>query len=216
MTVITDEKGFQTSFSAMLKEASWGAHERAAQAPFMAQLIGGDLALERYADLVVQMYFAYRALEGAADALDDDPVAGPFVTDRLTRLPALEADLAHLLGPDWASTIEPLPATSAYVDRLHEVCFTWPGGFVGHHYVRYLGDLSGGQYIGKVVARTYGLDGDGVQFFRFEAIDDLAGFKDDYRDLLDAAPWDLDEKRRIIDEILLAYQLNTDVLDALS
>jgi heme oxygenase len=58
------------------------------------------------------------------------------------------------------------------------------------------------------------LETDGVQFYRFDEIDDLAGFKDDYRDLLDAAPWDLDEERCIIDEILLAYQLNTDVLEA--
>ena len=34
-------------------------------------------------------------------------------------------------------------------------------------------------------------------------------FKDEYRARVDAAPWDEDEQSRIVDEIKLAFRLNT-------
>jgi heme oxygenase len=217
MTAIVGEAGARAPFSEMLKAASWTAHEQAAQSPFMAGLMAGDLPRERYADLVAQQHAAYAVLEAAAEAMADDPVAGPFVRPELTRLPALEADLRFLLGDDWRSAVQPNAATRTYVDRLREVCFDWPGGFVAHHYVRYMGDLSGGQFIAKVVVRNYGLDGtDGTAFYDFTGLDDLSAFKDGYRQRLDAAPWGLDEQQRIVDEILLAYELNTAVLHALA
>ena len=100
--------------------------------------------------------------------------------------------------------------------RLHEVA-GWPGGFVAHHYTRYLGDLSGGQHIGRVVARHYGLTPDhGGRFSRFESISDPSAFKDAYRRSLDAAPWDHDERQEVVEEIRTAYRLNTAVFDDLA
>ncbi|PJI51496.1 hypothetical protein CTI14_59355, partial [Methylobacterium radiotolerans] len=58
-----------------------------------------------------------RALEGAGERMRQDPVASVFLSDKLTRLPALEADLAFLLGPEWRERIAPLPTTQRYVDR---------------------------------------------------------------------------------------------------
>ena len=71
----------------------------------------GEGTRDDYIALVAQHWFIYEALEAAADSIKDDPVASTFVSDKLTRLPALEADLAFLIGPDWRDTITPLPAT---------------------------------------------------------------------------------------------------------
>src|SRR3546814_9337213 len=87
-----------------------------------------------------------------------DPVASVFITDRLTRLPALEADLEFLIGPDWRERIHPLPTTERYVDRIRTVGTEWAGGFVAPHYTRYLGDLSAGQFIGRLRQRSFGLE----------------------------------------------------------
>ncbi|MBE9373733.1 biliverdin-producing heme oxygenase [Saccharopolyspora sp. HNM0983] len=202
-----------TRFSAALREATWAEHERAESAGFMRGLLAGDLPSGAYADLTAQHYFAYRVLEQAAESMRGDPVAGPFVFDELTRLPALERDLHHLLGDDWADRIRPNTATQRYCARLQEVCFTWPGGFIAHSYTRYLGDLSGGQAIRGTVERTFGLtDGVGAEFYRFPGIPRPREFKDDYRGRLDGAPWSPDEQGRVIDEVLEAYRHNTDVL----
>lgn len=213
MPVIADGAEARTTFSEQLRAASWEAHEHAARAPFMKALVAGELPRERFADLVAQQYFAYDVLEEAGRAMAGDPVAGPFVDRRLERVPALEADLAFLVGPGWRSAVAPTDRTRAYVARLREVCFDWPGGFVAHHYVRYLGDLSGGQHLGRIAARRYDLaDGDGVRFYDFAELGDLDAYKEAYRAGLDAAPWTVEEQQRIIDEILRAYQLNADVL----
>lgn len=144
-----------------------------------------------------------------------DPVAAPFDLPGLRRRQALEADLAYFSGPRWRARIEPGEAASRYCERIREACFDWPGGFVAHGYTRYLGDLSGGQYIGRQVREALGLAAgdDGVRFYRFPGRP--KAYKDRYRALLDAAPWDADEQRRVVDEVKAAYRLNAAVTEEL-
>ncbi|WP_018349531.1 heme oxygenase (biliverdin-producing) [Longispora albida] len=199
-------------FSADLRAATWSDHQKAESTAYLEALMRGQLSLGQYAEMVAQHYFAYVVLEEAAAVMRRDPVASVFAVPELDRLPALEADLAYLLGDGWAGQITASASTERYCARLREVCFGWPGGFVAHHYTRYLGDLSGGQFIRKSVARTYGLTTGGVAFYDFPEIGDLKAFKIQYRDALDAAPWTAEEQQRIITETALAYELNTDVL----
>jgi heme oxygenase len=199
------------SFSAALRERSSGSHSRSEHAGFMSDLLKGDGSREDYIALVAQHYFIYEALESACERMCKDPVAAVFISDKLTRLPALEADLEFLIGPGWQDTIAPLPTTQRYVDRIDEVGATWVGGFVAHHYTRYLGDLSGGIFIGRVMQRRFGFETNGVGFYLFDDIADPNAFKDVYREQLDAAPWDDAERERVIDEVLLAYQFNTEL-----
>lgn len=203
-------------FSTFLRERSSGAHSSSEGAGFMSDLVKGDGTRDDYIALVAQHYFIYEALEATADRMKHDPVAAPFITDRLTRLPALEADLEFLVGEHWRDEIGMLPTTARYVDRIRTVGATWPAGFVAHHYTRYLGDLSGGLFIGKVMARRFGFDTKGIGFYIFDDIADPQAFKQHYREQLDAAPWDDAEKERIVDEVLVAYQFNTDLFEDLA
>ncbi len=213
MTTATSDTEAPQSFSAALRAVTWGDHQKAEGAPFMQAIMRGTAQRDDYAQLVAQHYFAYVDLEASAAAMKDDEIAGAFVFDELTRVPALREDLAFLLGPDWESRIVATPATQDYCARLREVGATWPGGFVAHHYTRYLGDLSGGQHVGRAVERIFELpDHQGASFYRFDQIEDPTAFKDDYRALLDQAAWSADEQARIIDEIRVAYEMNTRVL----
>jgi len=203
-------------FSIALRERSSGAHSRSEGAGFMSDLMKGEGTREDYIALVAQHWFMYAALEQAAERMRRDAVASVFISDKLTRLPALEADLEFLVGSDWRDSISPLPTTKRYVDRIDHVGRTWAGGFVAHHYTRYLGDLSGGQFIGRLMARRFGFETNGVGFYVFDDIADAKAFKDVYREQLDAAPWDAAEQQRVIDEVLLAYRMNTEVFDDLA
>ncbi|MEU1704463.1 biliverdin-producing heme oxygenase [Streptomyces sp. NPDC005706] len=205
------------SFSTVIRTASHQQHVAAETSSFMGDLLGGRLGVAAYARYTEQLWFVYEALEGAAGRLAADPVAGPFIRPELLRLPALERDLAHLRGPRWRSEVSALPATEAYADRVRECAERWPGGYVAHHYTRYLGDLSGGQIIRDRAERTWGFarKGDGVRFYVFEDISNPAAFKRSYREHLDAVDADELERQRIVSECKRAFALNTAVFQAL-
>lgn len=202
-------------FAAQLREATRAEHERTEQAPFVLALMTGELDRDAYAALLGQSFLFYSVLEQAAAEQREEPVAGRFVFDSLARRAALQADLRWLLGRRWRSKVVPLPATQRYVDRLRQVCFSWPGGFVAHHYTRYLGDLSGGQIIRHRLRASYGLEHDGVRFYIFDQISKPKLFKDSYRRRLDQAPWSHGERTRIVAEVDQAFRLNRGVFDDL-
>ncbi|MGW9450993.1 biliverdin-producing heme oxygenase [Streptomyces sp. NPDC055632] len=199
-----------TPFSTLIRTASHEQHTEAETSSFMGDLLGGRLGVDAYARYTEQLWFVYRALEEGAEALREDPVAGPFIQPELFRTAALEQDLAHLRGPDWRDGLSPLPATEAYAERVAECARDWPAGYVAHHYTRYLGDLSGGQIIRDKAERTWGFarKGDGVRFYVFEEISNPAAFKRAYRELLDGVNADDLEKQRIIDECKRAFDFN--------
>ncbi|MEW1903342.1 biliverdin-producing heme oxygenase [Streptomyces sp. NPDC086147] len=199
-----------TPFSTLIRTASHEQHTEAETSSFMGDLLGGRLGVDAYARYTEQLWFVYRALEEGAEALREDPVAGPFIQPELFRTAALEQDLAHLRGPDWRDGLAPLPATAAYAERVAECARDWPAGYVAHHYTRYLGDLSGGQIIRDKAERTWGFarKGDGVRFYVFEEISNPAAFKRAYRELLDGVNADDLEKQRIIDECKRAFDFN--------
>ncbi|MFF7973931.1 biliverdin-producing heme oxygenase [Streptomyces sp. NPDC007905] len=204
-------------FSTVIRTASHERHVEAETSTFMSDLLGGRLGVAAYARYTEQLWFVYEALESATERLAADPVAGPFIRPELLRLPALERDLAHLRGPRWRSGLSALSATRAYADRIRECAERWPGGYVAHHYTRYLGDLSGGQIIRDRAERTWGFakKGDGVRFYVFEGISNPAAFKRSYRELLDAVEADELDRQRIVAECRRAFALNTGVFQAL-
>ncbi|SOD58941.1 heme oxygenase [Streptomyces zhaozhouensis] len=206
-------------FSALIRRASHAQHEAAHDSSFMDDLLGGRLGVGSFRRYTEQLWFVYRALERPAGALAEDPVAGPFVRPELFRVPSLERDLDHLHGgADWRAAVAPLPATGRYTERIAEVAEGWPGGYVAHHYTRYLGDLSGGQVVRNVAEKTWGLArrGDGVRFYVFDAVPNPAAFKREYRAALDAIAVDHAERERIVEECRLAFELNITLLRELA
>lgn len=199
------------AFSARLRDATADLHDEATKAPYLADLMHGRIDAAGYAHMVAQHWYAYRDIEEIAATYVGDPIVAAFHSDALNRLPAIEADLEALLGEQWQDLITPSDATKRYTARIRE-CAGWPGGYVAHHYTRYVGDLSGGQAIRRVVDRTIGL---GTSFYDFTGLGDLKAFKKGYRQHLDTAPWDEAEQARVIAEARRAYELNIEVLRSL-
>ncbi|MCO7194568.1 heme oxygenase (biliverdin-producing) [Pseudonocardia sp. McavD-2-B] len=195
------------TLSADLRQATWAVHERAHRCSYFGALFDGDLPLDAYTLLAEQYVAIYTALEEAGDALAADPVAAPFVIDELRRVPALHADLDALGG----GVPRVLPSTAAYVARLREAASD-PALFVAHHYTRYLGDLAGGQVVGKVLQRTYGIEGPGRLFYDFRALGSPSAFRTRYRALLDDAAWTPAQRGRLLAEAVHAFELNIAVL----
>ena len=215
MTITLDEAvpAPPAPFSTVIREASRGEHHEAENTGFSQALVDGRLHRDAYAALMGQTLLVYTVLEEAAFAQRSDPVGQTFWFPELLRVPSIERDLEFLSGPGWRDGLVPMPATQRYIDRVREVAFDWAGSFMAHQYTRYLGDLSGGQIIARTLQGAYDLDLGGLRFYRFEDIPKPKVFKDEYRARVDAAGWDAEEQSRIIEEIKLAFRLNTHMYD---
>lgn len=199
-------------FSQALRDRTRASTDDGPGAAFMRDLMTGKGTRDDYIALVSQQYFVYQSLEAAGAAFAADQVAARFLTPQLTRLPAIEEDLHFLLGSAWRSGVRALPTTERYVRRIAEVTNQrWTGGFVAHHYTRYLGDLSGGQAIRGLMQRQFGFETNGVGFFLFDQIAKPKEFKRIYREQLDAVDWDETERERVIAEVGLAYRFTTEL-----
>jgi heme oxygenase len=205
-------------FSDAIRAATADAHRLAERTPFLGQLLGGELPLRAYGRLVAQHHAIYAALEAANARVAADPIVGGFVQDDVVRFPALERDVVAVLGSKWRQQPEAalVPATVEYCDRLREVGERWLGGWVGHQYVRYLGDLSGGLFIRRRIEAVFGIDAStGTAFYDFPQVPDPDAWKVAYRRRLDELPWDDQERARVTDEVLAAYRWNTQILEQL-
>ena len=201
-----------TRLSTAMREGSRAEHEAAESTSFMAELLDGRLVAQAYTDYLSRYRGVYAALEDSVRSHAGDPLVGAVHDAALERLAAIDADLAH-----WAPERDPAapvdsPATTAYVARIRhaadEAAAGWGGALVAHHYTRYLGDLSGGQAIGRILDRSFDLDGAGVAFYDFAEIPKPKPYKDAYRARLDALALDGAGVARVVAEVKVVFGLN--------
>lgn len=196
--------------SVAMKEGSMTEHAAAEHSPFVSELLAGQVNERGYADYLLRLRAVYGALESVIRIHSDDPLVAAVFDPALERLPAIDADLDHWLPGGAREVVS--PAVDAYRDRITDA--TWGGALVAHHYTRYLGDLSGGQIIGKILNRTFGLDGCGLAFYYFPVR--AKPFKDSYRARLDGLSLDADAMDRTVNEVRVAFGLNQALFDELA
>ncbi|MGV0805125.1 biliverdin-producing heme oxygenase [Mycolicibacterium setense] len=198
------------SLSAAMRQDSTDQHDAAEQSPFVTELLSGRVNEQGYVDYLLRLRAIYAALETAIREHRDDTLVGAVYDPALERLDAIDADLAH-----WAPGADreiDSPAVRAYCARFTDS--PWGGALLAHHYTRYLGDLSGGQAIGRILGRSFDLDGEGLAFYHFPMRP--KPYKDAYRARLDGLGLDDEEIARVVDEVKLAFGLNQRVFDELA
>jgi heme oxygenase (biliverdin-producing, ferredoxin) len=198
--------------SIAMREGSQSEHDAAENANFIGELLAGRIAPAGYVAYLRQLHTVYAALEEAVRSHRDDPIVAAVYDPALERLAALEADLDHW-APGATSYATDSPAAARYAERLTTA--DWGGLLLAHHYTRYLGDLSGGQAIGRILDRTFELDGAGLAFYDFPQISKPKIYKDAYRDRLDALALDHDDQRRVVAEVKATFGLNHALFDEL-
>ncbi|GAA2365546.1 MULTISPECIES: heme oxygenase (biliverdin-producing) [Gordonia] len=196
--------------SEQMKQGSSSEHEQAENSEFISELLAGRINEAGYIAYLQRLRIVYDALERASRALADDPQVSLVHDPALERVATIDADLAH-----WSArggiVPEPVdsPAADAYAARITESA-SRGGHLVAHHYTRYLGDLSGGQAIGRLLDREFELGGEGVSMYSFELATANKPYKDAYRAKLDAIGDSLSaaDRERIVDEVRVAFRLN--------
>lgn len=188
-----------------IRDASAEEHRATENSAFITALMAGELSLTDYARYLAQYAWIYEALESRPSRPDDFAL----FDQRLRRLPSIESDLAHLGAADWRSAHPPLPSTSAYAAHLRQLVLARDDvRYLAHHYTRYLGDLSGGQIIARLLQRHYGASDAQLSFYAFDDIENLVLFKRAYRGLINEYPFAGGDVDILTAEVLLAFRAN--------
>jgi heme oxygenase (biliverdin-producing, ferredoxin) len=181
----------------------------------MRRLLRGELPLERYRALLRNLYDIYLALEAALVKHAHHPSLERVVIPALFRSTALAADLDQLDGGDWRDLLAE-PATGRYVARLEQIEQEDPALLVAHAYVRYLGDLNGGQILKGIVAPMLPPpSGAALSFYEFGSPDDVRDYRRTFSDGLRKTPLADDVIQRIVLEAHLAFDFHRELFEEL-
>ena len=207
MTVLHDTSPDidDVALSAAMRDGSRAEHEAAENSVFMSELLAGRINEAGYADYLRRLRMVYAEMESTIRANLGDSAVAAVHDPALERLAAIDADLEHW-APGAGHEVDS-PAADAYRERLQDAA-AWGGLLVAHHYTRYLGDLSGGQAIGRILDREFDLDGAGIAFYAFAEIPKPKPYKDRYRDRLDGLGFSPTDISRVVDEVKVAFNLN--------
>ncbi len=199
------------ALAGQLREGTKKSHTMAENTGFVACFLKGVVEKKSYRKLISDLYFVYSAMEEEIErlVLDNHPVVKFIGFKELFRKETLENDLKYYYGDNWIKQIQISDSAQSYVDRIRYVAKESPELLVGHHYTRYIGDLSGGQILKKIAKKALNIDGNqGLDFYEFSMIDDEKKFKKSYSDILNNLPINQDIANKIIDEANQAFIYN--------
>lgn len=205
----------QPPLSQRLRQVTAAHHTRVERSGPMPALLRGELGLTAYCMLLRNLHPIYRDLEAALARHAAHPCLAGLDIDGLPRCAALEADLATLHGDGWADALPLVDAAADYAARLRELSASRPELLLAHVYVRYFGDLQGGQIVQRIVARCFALDGEtGTRFYRF-GVHAPAELSARLRAALDGPSRDDATRADIASEAEAAFLRHVDIFEAL-
>lgn len=211
------ESGLKPSLSESLRTETRELHTQAERSAFMGLLLRGRMERPVYCAMLRNLHAIYAALEPALDRHGSDPLLSPLSFSQLQREGPLQADLDALHGAGWADAYAVQPATVDYVARLRTLDEVQPELLAAHSYVRYLGDLSGGQMLRRIVRDSMALPpGQGTAFYEFGTSEETVQLKRAYREGLEQLQPAEATARAIVAEARRAFELHMQLFEELA
>jgi heme oxygenase (biliverdin-producing, ferredoxin) len=188
---------------ARLRAATATAHARAERSLLMQRVMQGALPRAHYCRLLFALHGVYSVLD---DAVCQTRPAQRLWQAALARTGLLALDLERLHGAGWGEKLDAGTEAVAYAARLRRLVTQEPHRLVAHAYVRYLGDLHGGQMLAAAVRRAFALPaGEGVAFYDFGPPAQVLALRAQLRQALEALPLTAQEADDVVDEACLAF-----------
>jgi heme oxygenase (biliverdin-producing, ferredoxin) len=186
-------------------------HLEAERSGIIRELLRGNASRDGYILLLRNLLPAYQAMEQGLARHRNTPGIGALAHYRFDRASAIRSDLLALCGETWPHDIPLLPAGNHYANRVTEAAQDNGARLIAHAYTRYLGDLSGGLILQRLLARSLELRPAELSFYDFPRYPDLAALKAAYRDALDRAGALAGKQEIVVDEGAAAFTLNIEL-----
>ncbi len=202
------------NLSTLFREGTTEEHTKAEKSKFIQAMFRGQISKDAYIAQLEALLHLYSALEHELEIHRKQEFVQKIYFPELFRKKSLQEDLDFFNGTLYIPG-EPSKKTQSYISWVQKISEEDPKKLIPHAYVRYLGDLSGGQMLGKIIRKTFSLEeGKGDSFYTF-AIPDKDQFKMNYRAQLDDLKLDDHQKHELVQEARLAFQLNGDMFSEL-
>ena len=197
-----------------LREATRRLHTEVERAGVMRLLLCGQLDRVGYCALLRNLHAIYAALEAGIQQHNQHAGLARLHCEPMFRAESLADDLTQLHGPNWVSDIALVPAAISYAQHLNAT--NEPLMLAAHAYVRYLGDLSGGQMVARIVTKSLGLaPNEGVSFYEFGSMQDVTRLAQQFRAGLDVLADD-ESVPAVVDEACAAFKRHRDLFEQLA
>lgn len=197
--------------SAQVRSAVWEGHRRAERHPLMRHLLSQKVGPEDHAAYLSALLPLYQALE-AGIASSDSPFARLFSDQCLSRTARIRADIDVL-----TETCGRRPPSNSATALPPLIGSGDPLALAAMGYIRYFGDLAGGQAMGRHLGKQLGISlTRGGQFFAFDLPtgQDAPAYLNNLREQLDALLDDSGTKAEFIENAVADFEWHLLVFDS--
>ena len=208
MTAATADRPSPVSVVTALYLRTKALHVEAERTGIIRDLLRGEASRDGYVLLLRNLLPAYQAMEQGLERHRGSPVLGGLADYRLDRVSAIEADLVELCGKRWSHDVPLLAAGELYAGRIAKAAKGDGARLIAHAYTRYLGDLSGGRILQRLLARSLELRPSELSFYDFPRFPDLDTLKAEYRKALDQAGALAPDSDAVVEEGAIAFSHN--------
>jgi len=192
-----------------MKIATSKHHRLAETSGIVHDILLKKTTIEAYTLYLRNLHVIYTALERPfRKTSKETKLVKPFLNEMLLRTRSIEVDLDLLSGSRQWRSLAILESCKAYLSHINTIRTEMPIALLGHIYVRYLGDMNGGQVLERLLKQSLNLQNDAYNFYRYPAVTDLASFRSAYRDMFNIASLSTDDRDRVQETAVKAFEFN--------
>ena len=200
-----------------MKTATAPYHRRAEQTGIVRDILKKQVSREAYTLYIRNLHLIYLGLEKPFKPSSDGlRTVSPFLNRMIKRSEPLAQDLYNLTGNNDWQNLPLLQSSLSYRKDIDQLRTHDPVALLGHIYVRYLGDMNGGQVLYKLLSGTLGLPEEALNFYQYPAIHEIISFRQAYRELFNAVRLDASQRRKVIETAIKAFEFNIDLSEEIN